>query len=71
MPTDKQDRARDVRAVVASARLEGVAITPDALALFDAYAVGIIDSDELARQVLQMIREPRSNPSGRTEFTAA
>lgn len=64
MPTDQEDRARDVRAAIASARLEGLVITSDARALFDAYVAGTIDGDELARQVQGMIRSganPRSS----------
>lgn len=56
MPTDQESRGRDVRAAIASARLEGVVITPDAMKIFDTYVAGTIDGDELARQVLGMIR---------------
>ncbi|WP_264048956.1 antitoxin VbhA family protein [Methylobacterium flocculans] len=51
---DEQSRARDVRAALASARIEGVKITPDAMAIFDAYVAGTIDDVEMARHVLSL-----------------
>ena len=63
MPTQQEDRARDVRAAIASARLEGVVITPDARAIFDRYIDGTIDGDELALQVLAMIRSGANRPT--------
>lgn len=55
MTPDQESRARDVRAAVASARIEGVVITPDAMEIFNAYVAGDIDVDELARQVVALI----------------
>ena len=52
---EQESRARDVRAAVASARLKGVVITPDAMKIFDAYVAGTVDADEFARQVLALI----------------
>lgn len=48
------ERVEAVRAAVASARIEGVAITSQTQAVFDEYATGALESDEMMEQVLRM-----------------
>ena len=56
-PTEQvnpEDRASAVRSAVASARLEGVEITPATQKVFEDYASGAIDSDDMMDRVLSM-----------------
>lgn len=53
--TDPLDaRAEAVRAAVASARIEGVDVTPETQVALDAYVAGDIDADELVAVVLRL-----------------
>lgn len=54
MPDDEESRAEHVRAAIASARIEGVEISPATLVEFDAFASGAIDADELVARVLAL-----------------
>lgn len=47
-------RAEAVRAAVASARIEGVAVTPETQAVFEEYAAGALDGDEMMERILGM-----------------
>ena len=53
-PKALDGRAEAVRAAVASARIEGVEVTPETQAALDAYVTGAIDADELVAEVLRL-----------------
>lgn len=53
-PVDLESRADDVRSAVGSARLEGLEITQATQDVFDDYASGSIDADEVVERVLGM-----------------
>jgi hypothetical protein len=48
------DRAKAVRAAVASACIEGVAVTPETQAVFEEYAAEVLDGDEMMERILRM-----------------
>ncbi len=58
-PADRESREQAVREAIASAAIEGAAITPATQEIFDDYVRGTIDVDDMVDRVLA-IHGPRA-----------
>lgn len=61
---ESRSRRDAVDAAVASARIAGVATSPEAAALFEGYAAGEIDADEMMRRALAIWGPNEKSPPG-------